>query len=80
MEMGWTGGHQEQHVKQKSGVMAIAYPKCQLFHVTLRQTKPYSREEDRGWGWRWRLTEGSQQLLCMHKSSGGKRGHGVEGG
>lgn len=58
MEMSWTGGHQEQHVKQKSGVMATAYPKRQHFHVALRQTEPCSREEGRGWGRRWRLTEG----------------------
>ena len=80
MEMGWTGGHQEQHVKQKFGATATAYPKCQRLHVALGQTKPCSREQGRGWGWRWRLTEGSQQLPYMCRSSGGESGRGVEWG
>lgn len=40
MGMGWTGGRQEQHAKQKLGVMATAYPKHQHLHVALGQTEP----------------------------------------
>lgn len=50
MEMGWTGGHQEQHVKQKFGVMATAYPKCQCLRVAVGHTKSCSREQSRNWG------------------------------
>lgn len=80
MEMDWAGGHQEQRVKQKFGVMATACPKCQRLCVALGQTKPCSRERGRVWGWRWRLTEGPQWLPCMHKSGGGESGRGVERG
>lgn len=40
MGMGWTSGRQEQHAKQKLGVMATAYPKRQRLRVALGQTKP----------------------------------------
>lgn len=40
-------------VKPEFGVMATAYPKCQHLCVGLRQTKPCSREQGRGWEWRW---------------------------
>jgi len=80
MEMGWTGGHQEQHVKQKFGVTATAYPKCQHLRVALRQPKPCSRERGRGWERGWKLAGGSQQLPCVRRGGGEESRRGVEWG